>query len=120
MKYKIEKYLKVLRIELEDLQMDLQMMAELCHQREERDEITDYVFLENISVLKAEIAGIERIIQSMDEIPIERFTELREFVTYADEMFRERTESSGYPQGVHTLVRRKLYKVLGYLESTGE
>ena len=49
MKEKIEKYTQILKIELEDLEKDLLMMAEIYHQRELKGEITDYVFLENLS-----------------------------------------------------------------------
>ena len=72
MKNKIEKYIKILKIELEDLEKDLLVMAEIYHQREQKKEITDYVFLENISLLQSEISGIDSIIESLEEINIEK------------------------------------------------
>ena len=74
MKEKIEKYTKILKIELEDLEKDLLMMAEIYHQRELKKEITDYVFLENLSLLQSEIAGIDNIIESLEEIDPKDFT----------------------------------------------
>lgn len=120
MKHKIRKYVQVLRIELEDLEADLELMTEIYSRKEAQDEITDYVFLENVSVLKTEISGIASIIRSIDDIPTEEFTDLPELVEYIDGMFRERTKRSDYPEGVYALVRRKLYKVLKYVENTEE
>jgi hypothetical protein len=120
MRQKIAKYLKVLRVELQDLEEDLAIMADLYGQRERRDEITGYVFLENVSVLKGEIAGIESIIRSMDDLPVERFGNLGDFVEHIGELFRERSRAAGYPDGVYALVKRKLDKVRQYIESTAD
>ena len=118
MKEKLEKYLKVLKIELEDLESDLELMADVYGQREKRDEITDYVYLENVSVLKTEILGINSIVESIDDIPVEQFTSLGEFVEYVDTLFRDRTEHASYPEGVYSLVKRKLEKVKRYIEGS--
>lgn len=117
MKEKIRKYTKVLRIELEDLQEDLLVMAEIYHQRELKREITDYVFLENLSLLQSEIAGIDNIISSLDKIDPEDFTTIEEFAHYISEEFRKKTESAGFPDSVFALVNRKLAKVSRYILS---
>ena len=118
LEWKLAKYLKVLRIELEDLETDLAVMKDLYDLREQQEEITDYVFLENVALLKSEIAGVESLIRSIDDIPVERFQHLDEFVDYIDSLFRERTKHSGYPESVYALVRRKLSKVSRYILST--
>ena len=117
MRQKLEKYLKVLRIELEDIETDLEMMAEVYNQREKRGEITDYVFLENVSVLKSEISSIDSIISRIEDEHSEEFQDLGAFVEHLDSIFRERTEHASYPQGVYDLVKRKLTKVQRYIES---
>ena len=118
MELKLAKYLKVLKIELEDLEEDLEVMKELYDRREQRNEITDYVFLENVALLKTEIAGVESLVKSIDDIPVDQFSHLDEFVDYVDALFRERTEHSGYPEAVYALVKRKLSKVSRYILST--
>jgi hypothetical protein len=118
MKQKLEKYLQVLRIELEDIETDLGVMAEVYDQREKRDEITKNVFLENVSVLKSEISGIAFIIRSIEDVHVEQFRDLSAFVEYLDAMFRERTKRSSYPEGVYRMVKRKLTKVRRYIESS--
>lgn len=117
MQEKIKKYIKVLRIELEDLEEDLLVMAEIYHQRERKDEITDYVFLENVSLLQSEIAGIEKLLGTLDEIDPSRFGHIDEFVESLDTAFRRKTEDAGYPDSVYELVKRKLKKVSKYIMS---
>ena len=120
MKEKIEKYTKILKIELEDLEKDLLMMAEIYHQRELKKEITDYVFLENLSLLQSEIAGIDNIIESLEEIDPKDFTTIEQFAVFIAEEFRKKTEAAGFPESVFALVERKLKKVTRYLLSSEE
>jgi hypothetical protein len=120
MKAKIGKYRQILKIELEDLEKDLLIMAEIYHQREQKKEITDYVFLENLSLLQSEIAGIDNIIESLEEIDISKFNTVEEFVSYITEEFRKETKEDGFPESVFALVSRKLNKVTRYLLSSEE
>jgi len=118
MKEKIKKYTKILRIELEDLEEDLLMMAEIYHQRELKREITDYVFLENLSLLQSEIAGIDNIISSLDDINPDDYDSIKQFAEYIAEQFRKKTEDAGFPESVFALVNRKLIKVSQYILSS--
>ena len=120
MREKLGKFAKVLRIELEDLEEDLKLLADLYNQREERKEITGYVFLENISLVKSEISGIEQIIRSLDDIVIDSFSSLDEFVEHVDDRFRQKTQDMGFPEAVYALVKRKLLKVSSYIHGSEE
>lgn len=120
MKEKIEKYTKILKIELEDLEKDLLMMAEIYHQRELKKEITDYVFLENLSLLQSEIAGIDNIIESLEEIDPSQFASIEGFAAYIADEFRNKTQEAGFPESVFALVDRKLQKVTRYILSGDE
>lgn len=117
MKEKIRKYSKVLRIELEDLQEDLLIMAEIYHHRELKREITDYVFLENLSLLQSEIAGIDNIIESLDDINPDDFASIEEFADFISGEFKKNTQDAGFPESVFALVNRKLHKVSQYILS---
>ena len=117
MRDKYQKYLKVLKIELEDLEEDLRIMAEIYGEREKRDEITQYVFLENLSLLKQEIAGIEQILHSLDSIEVSNFQSLENMVEHVDSLFRHKTDDADFPEAVYALVKRKLLKVSKYIHS---
>ena len=58
MNAKVRKYLDILKIELEDLIVDLEFSEAILSKRLKEHEITEYVFLENISLLKKEILGM--------------------------------------------------------------
>ena len=120
MKEKIEKYTQILKIELEDLEKDLLMMAEIYHQRELKGEITDYVFLENLSLLQSEIAGLDNIIESLEDFDPADFTTIEGFAAFIADEFRKKTEDAGFPESVFALVDRKLNKVSRYLLSSEE
>ena len=117
MKDKIKKYTRILRIELEDLEEDLLMMAEIYHQRELKREITDYVFLENLSLLQSEIAGIDNIINSLDKINSDDFPSIQNFAEHISKQFKKKIEDAGFPDSVFELVNRKLIKVSRYILS---
>ena len=120
MREKYRKYLKVLRIELEDLEEDLLLMAQIYQQREKDSEITDYVFLENVSLLQSEISGIEQILKSLGTIEGDSFGTLDEMVEHVDSVFRQKTEDANFPEAVYALVKRKLAKVSAYIHSEDE
>jgi len=78
------------------------------------------VFLGNVSLLTSEISGIETIMRSIDEVPVDRFGNLDALVDYMDRLFRMRTMHAGYPEAVYALVKRKLSKVSQYIQSIDE
>lgn len=120
MREKLRKFIKVLRIELEDLEEDLRLMADLYNLREKRAEITEYVFLENMSLLKSQISGIEHILKSIDSIETQDFGTLDDLVEYVSREFKAQTEDAGFPESVYELVKRKLTKVSKYVQSAEE
>ena len=96
------------------------LMAKIYQQREANNEITDYVFLENLTLLQSEISGIEQILKSIDTIDVDSFKTLDEMVEHVDVEFREKTEKSNFPEAVYALVKRKLSKVSAYIHSDDE
>ena len=114
MKTRIKKYLEILKIELEDMIMDLELSEEVLAKRLKEHEITEYVFLENISLLKKEILGIERIKIMLKEAEssIQSIGDLHEKIeTY---MLGE-IKSAGLPEVVSLLLSRKLEKIGRYM-----
>ncbi len=120
MKEKIRKYIDILRIELEDLEEDLLVMAQIYQEREKKDEITEFVFLENVSLLQSEISGIDNILNELNEIDPGEFPTIDAFVESVDAAFRSKTEAAGFPDAVYALVKRKLSKVSKYIQQSSE
>lgn len=114
MESKTKKYLDILKIELEDLIVDLEFSEEVLSKRLKEHEITEYVFLENIGLLKKEILGIERIKRMLNEsgMQIHSVSELRERV---EGYFQDQINSADLPEVVFLLVSRKLDKIGRYM-----
>ncbi len=109
------KYLEILKIELEDLKTDTETLLALSGERKDRGEITNYVFLENMTLFKNLISGIEYMYASLCKMSMEKYNNLGEMIADIDLGFRQKTKDSDFPEAVYTLVKRKLEKVLKYI-----
>ena len=114
MNNKIHKYLEILKIELKDLIEDLEFSEDVLAKRFKEHEITEYVFMENIGLLKKEILGIEKVKRMIEASAKDDLTikELRELIeTY----FSREISTAGLPNVVMLLVTRKLDKIDKYI-----
>ncbi|MBN2510279.1 MAG: hypothetical protein JXB03_08380 [Spirochaetales bacterium] len=117
MKDNIAKYLSILKIELLDLEEDVSALIALTRERASKKEITEYVGLENVSLLSAEFAGIRHVLDSIATLDTGHYTDLQDFVDDLKISLKDRIESLGYPQAVYYFVERKVQKVAGYVNS---
>ncbi len=114
MKHKIERYLKILKIELEDLENDISFSEELLRQKHDEHKITDYVFLENLSTFKSELLGIREMENEIDNL-IDKYDSLDDLVKDVYKFFEDKVRDAGLPEVVFVLIKRKLDKVYQYL-----
>lgn len=114
MESKTKKYFDILKIELEDLIEDLEFSEEVLMKRLKEHEITDYVFMENVGLLKKEILGIEKVKKMLGESDSEilSITDLKNWV---ENYFKKEIKSAGLPEVVFLLVSRKLEKISRYM-----
>ncbi len=118
MKDLLQKYLKLLKIELEDVEEDLSVLLELHEQRKQRGEITNYVFLENVAVLKKGILGIRNFLQSVDILDAGKYSSLTEMIEDIDNLFKQKTKDYNFPEAIYTLTERKFNKIAKYILSS--
>ncbi len=109
-----QKYLEILKIELEDLIRDREFGEEVLVQRLKEHEITEYVFLENIGLLKKEVLGIEKLKKVVAEAGSEHKT-IGELKIILEEYFAREVKAAGLPNVVSLLVNRKLDKITRYM-----
>ncbi len=114
MKHKMERYLKILKIELEDLEYDIQYGEEILRKRFEEHKITDYVFMENLSTFRTELAGVKKMEKEIDSL-VDKYETLDELVVHINEFFKKRVRESGLPEVVYVLIKRKLDKIYKYI-----
>ena len=96
MKNICQKYLGFLKIEFEDLEKDFETMKETCEERERKREITEYVCLENLCVLQRVFTSVKQIVDSLDQIFIERYKNLDEMIVDVDSMFRKKLKQMDF------------------------
>ena len=110
-----EKYLAILRIELEDLHEDIEGLIRHATEERESGHLTNYVFMENLALFKNELLGVDAFDRILDELDLETFATLEEMVAYLKTDFREKVKSVGLAEAIDVLVERKLDKVLHYV-----
>ena len=116
MQGKIAKFLKIFIAELEDLDEDIKILIIKCEEQHEHDEISQYVFLENLAVLQNELFGVEGFIEEVRTIKKEEFNSLFELKEYLLNNLSLRIKEKGLVHSIMPLVERKLNKVEFYLE----
>ncbi len=109
------KYLDILRIEIEDLTEDIGLVVNEYKRRRDREEITNYVFLENLAVLHNELLGVDNMMEMLDSIDPDAYDRLDDMVADIEIKIRNKIKDSYLAEALYPLVKRKLEKVSKYL-----
>ena len=115
MKERVGKFLRILKVELEDLEEDISTLAEMTEERRRQHDLTEYVSLENLSLLKQEFAGIREVVDQIDRLEMVEGESFQQFVDRLKSRIREVIIASAYPDAVYIFVDRKIQKVADYL-----
>ena len=97
------KYIRILKIELEDLREDLEVLCRECLEREQRQEISHYVSLENLAVLKHELLGVGTIAAHLDRLNLDDYASVDELVTAVDEICHKLVHQHNLEEAVYLL-----------------
>jgi hypothetical protein len=111
----MRKYLKILDIELDDLQSDIEILIGECNMRKERGEITDYVFLENLAVLKNGIHAIHAFHEMIEGLDPDQFPDLNMFIQSVKDLFKSRLHDCSMAEGINRNIEIKLDNVFAYV-----
>ena len=110
-----KKYLRILKIEFEDLREDIETVMANCTSQMEREEISRYVFLENMALFKTEILEIDKVARMLDDFNVEEYDTLDELIDDVEKRLRQRLKELGLPEAPMAMLRRKLEKVARYV-----
>jgi len=113
---KCKKFLKMLTLEMEDLEEDIRIMREIYQDREEKGEITKYVLLENTGLLENELAGIQFLQKKLAKIPIVTCGSYDDLAEYISDILENECHESDYPDSVFNFVEKRIQKVLKYMK----
>lgn len=112
---KIKIFLKILRIELEDLNEDIKLLVKECKEKHSTQKISEYVFQENLAVLQNELSGIEDFYKDLSKVNQENYKNLDEFVDYLKKTLKNKIREKGLVHSIYHLVERKINKVANYI-----
>ncbi|RKY48606.1 MAG: hypothetical protein DRP88_01765 [Candidatus Neomarinimicrobiota bacterium] len=110
-----ECYLKILKIELEDLKDDIEQLIEETRKEKDAGKLTNYVFFQNIALFKNELLGLnvfEGIIESTNP---EDFDNLDEMIVHLKERFFKKIKTLGLAEAIRVYVGRKMTKAKRYV-----
>jgi hypothetical protein len=111
-------YLKILRIEIEDLREDIEFLIKELERERESELLSEYVFLENLTVFHSELYGVDFFFKVLDDINPDNFESLDEMISFIEESFKIKIKQAGLPDALNIYVKRKLLKVRDYITKT--
>ncbi len=112
-------YLRMLRVEIEDLREDIDLLVMEYDRLHEKEELSNYVFSENLTVIRRELLGVDSFFRLIDETEIDRFASLDDLIASLTNTFRGMVRESGLPAVIESYVERKLLKVKEYVLARG-
>ena len=108
-------YITILKLELEDLEIDIEKLIEHCEEACENSDLSANVFLENLALFKNELLAVNIFEKMLDGLDIEQFASLDELVQFIKKSFEEKVRALGLAKAIIRYVERKLTKVADYV-----
>ena len=112
-----EAFLKILLLELYDLESDLKALQEEYRDKHDHEIITNYVFYENIALLQRELFGIDSFVEDIKKLAPVNYATLDEMVATITELLEDRVREKCLVPAVLHLVSRKVKKAAQYVVS---
>lgn len=103
--------------EILDIIEDIHTLEESWENRFKQAEITNYVYMENESLLKHEEAGLKAIHQKLASFKPENITTVDDMSRALKEFVRAIVNEQDLPFGLIPLLERKIDKLKGYCEA---
>jgi len=108
-------YLRILRIEIEDLKQDIEALIEGLKRERESEILTNYVFMENIMVFRNELLGVDDFFQVIDKTDPDMYDSLEEMMAAILAEFSNMVVQHRLPREIIQYVERKMAKVKRYV-----
>jgi hypothetical protein len=112
-----KKFIGIIKIELEELIEDLNHLVDDYREKKENDLITNYVFLENLALLRHEMYGIKKLSELISALNVNDFRNIEEISEYIAEMLQKKISTSDFESCLLPMVCRRLAKAAHYVEN---
>lgn len=103
-----QKYLRMLRAELENLESDVVSMVDDHERRKLAGEITNYVYMGNTAVLESMLGSIRALLRCVRSVDGARYPGVDDMIGDLDRTFKEKVRQSGFPAAGYAVARRVL------------
>lgn len=110
------KYLKMLALEFDDFKEDIETLIREEEQKKENGNISNYVFMENLSTLRNEILSISEFIDEIDTLDTEKYDTIDQMLEDIKQIFIKRFRENGFTRKSNELLIRKIEKVNMYFK----
>ncbi|MBN2402813.1 MAG: hypothetical protein JXN64_10485 [Spirochaetes bacterium] len=111
-----QSFLKILLIELDDLEQDIQMLIKHYKEDHDADKLTNYVFLQNVALMQGELFGVESFHEEISNLDASSYTNLQALIDDLNAKIKMRIERQGIPNSFLVAMNRKIEKVRRYIK----
>ena len=107
---------KILQLELKEVEHDLNGLKDLYSNRHDSSEITNYVFLENTALLQSELDSIHLIGTLLEKTIIDEHLTPHDLLNSIDDFIKSEVKERQFSDAIYNFVKSKLTKVSKYLD----
>lgn len=109
-----------MKIELDDLKEDLELMIQSCEKDIQTGKITEHVYLANMTLFRNELLGVGDFTKILNHIDPETFADLDSMIDHIKSEFNKKIKTLGLAEAVNVCINRKLNKVRQYVRKPSE
>jgi hypothetical protein len=113
-----EKFMRLLRLEIESLHDEIEIILKSLDERLANHEITDYVHNENGAILRNELLGLEDFLRTEFDVSERGEATLDDVVNEVRGYLRKRLNERDYVPALYELMNRRIEKIVTYLSQT--
>ncbi|MCX7025822.1 MAG: hypothetical protein NT080_14580 [Spirochaetes bacterium] len=110
-------FIEVLKAEMEDLLQDIMTVESRSRERFASLEISNYVFRANEALFMREEEAVRLLMDKLGTIDVDRFTSLDGLIAHLDAYAKELVGKADEPEAVYGFLKRKMDKVLRYVDN---
>jgi len=110
-----QRFIEVMRIELEDLHDDIDALLKHCDEALHEHTLTELGYFGNLRVLRSELRGVGFFSRMLDETDPEKYETLKALMDDLEKRLVEGVRKYCMVPAVDRLIRRKIEKAVKYV-----
>lgn len=114
---KLEKYVKILEIELGDLEEQIEELVSHYTVPDKQQGRTERVCQENRNVLRSEERGVDSLVKALESLDTSVYSDLDEMVDQLKVQFKKDIKAIGYPMAAFAFAEQRMNVVREYVKA---